>query len=59
ASSVPPAREIADLLGRAGGPGSPDELGLAAEDVKQALASSRYLRNRFTVNTVGRIVGAW
>jgi glycerol dehydrogenase-like iron-containing ADH family enzyme len=56
---VPPAREIADLLGRAGGPGSPDELGLAAEDVKQALASSRYLRNRFTVNTVGRIVGAW
>lgn len=59
AASVPPAREIADLLGRAGGPGSPEELGLAAEDVKQALASSRYLRNRFTVNTVGRIVGVW
>jgi glycerol-1-phosphate dehydrogenase [NAD(P)+] len=59
AASVPPARRIADLLRQAGGPTTPQEIGLTEDEVGQALEFSRYLRNRFTVNTVGRLLGLW
>jgi glycerol-1-phosphate dehydrogenase [NAD(P)+] len=59
AASVPPAREIVGLLRRAGGPSTPQEIGLGEDEVEQARRFSRYLRNRFTVNTVGRVLGMW
>jgi len=59
AASVPSARRIADLLRQAGGPTTPREIGLTGDEVEQALEFSRYLRNRFTVNTVGRLLGLW
>jgi glycerol-1-phosphate dehydrogenase [NAD(P)+] len=57
AASVPPAGFIADLLARAGAPSTPRAIGLGENDVEQALQGSRYVRNRFTVDTVGRILG--
>ena len=59
AVSVPPAQEIVDLLRQAGGPSTPQEIGLGEDEVKQARQFSRYLRNRFTINTVGRVLGMW
>lgn len=59
AASVPSSREIADLLEQVGGPSDPQAIGLAEEEVQQALRFSGYLRNRFTVNTLGRVLGVW
>ena len=59
AASVPPPERLADLLRQAGGPSTPREIRLGKDDVQQALHSSHYLRNRFTVNTVGRMLGLW
>ena len=59
AASVPPAQSITELLEQAGGPTDPRAVGLSEEDVQQALTFSRYLRARFTVNTLGRILDLW
>jgi glycerol-1-phosphate dehydrogenase [NAD(P)+] len=59
AVSVPSAREIVALLRQAGGPGTPQEIGLGEGEVERARQVSHYLRNRFTVNTVGQVLGMW
>lgn len=58
-ATVPPAQEIAELLKQVGTPTDPDSLGLSDDDVQHALAFSRYMRGRFTVNTLGRVLGVW
>ena len=59
AATVPPAKRIADLLEQAGAPSSYQALGLSDGDVEEALEFSRYIRSRFTVNTLGRVLGLW
>jgi glycerol-1-phosphate dehydrogenase [NAD(P)+] len=59
AARVPPPQRIASLLSQVGGPIDPQAIGLKEDDVQQALKSSRYMRNRFTVNTLGRLLGTW
>jgi glycerol-1-phosphate dehydrogenase [NAD(P)+] len=59
AARVPPAHQIIELLELAGGPSTPDAIGLSEEDVTQALSFSRYMRGRFTVDTLGHILGLW
>jgi glycerol-1-phosphate dehydrogenase [NAD(P)+] len=59
AASVPPAREVAGLLAQVGGPHDPQAIGLGEDEVQQALRLSRYLRRRFTVGTLGRVLGLW
>lgn len=56
---VPRADHIARLLEQAGAPSAPAEIGLAEPEVRQALQLSRYLRGRFTVDTLGRLLGLW
>jgi len=59
AAAVPPPHVIVDLLHRVGAPSDPQALGLSQDHVQQALQSSRYLRARFTVDTLGRLMGLW
>jgi glycerol-1-phosphate dehydrogenase [NAD(P)+] len=59
AASVPPREELAELLRQARAPSTPQEIGLKSEDVRQALHFSHYVRDRFTVNTVGQMLGLW
>ena len=59
AASVPSPREIASLLVQAGAPSTPQAAGLGEDEVLQAQQFSHYVRNRFTVNTVGQILGIW
>jgi glycerol-1-phosphate dehydrogenase [NAD(P)+] len=59
AAGVPPAQEIADLLEQVGGPTEPQALGLSRDEKQQALGFSHYLRNRFTVSMLGRILELW
>jgi glycerol-1-phosphate dehydrogenase [NAD(P)+] len=56
---VPPAREIAGLLEQVGGPTTPQQLGLSAEETQQALDFAHYLRNRFTVAKFGYSMKLW
>jgi glycerol-1-phosphate dehydrogenase [NAD(P)+] len=49
AAEVPSAERIIELLTLAGGPTSPEELGLSAEDLALATSSAHYLRRHFTV----------
>jgi hypothetical protein len=57
ASEVPAPEKLADLLGRVGGATHPADLGLSDEEVQQALTESHFLRNRFTICKLGRILG--
>ncbi len=57
AAEVPAPEKLADLLGRAGGATCPASLGLSDEEVQQALTESHFLRNRFTICKLGRIIG--
>jgi glycerol-1-phosphate dehydrogenase [NAD(P)+] len=59
AAGVPPPEELAELLKQAGAPSRPQDVGLEKDDVQQALHFAHYLRNRFTVNTVGQMLGLW
>jgi glycerol-1-phosphate dehydrogenase [NAD(P)+] len=59
AAGVPPAQEIIDLLEQVGGPTEPWALGLSEDEKQQALEFSHYLRNRFTVSVLGRVLGIW
>ncbi len=57
ANQVPPPQQLVRVLQRASVPTDAGSLGLAADDVEQALRLSHYLRGRFTVDTLGRMLG--
>ena len=57
AAQVPPPAEIARLLEIAGGPTTPEELGFSPAEVALALDNGHYLRNRFTVRKLTRMLG--
>jgi len=57
ANSVPTPEEMRDLLARSGGATRAADLNLSNEEVLEALEYSHYLRNRFTVRKLGRIMG--
>lgn len=58
ATHVPSPELIADYLTRAGGPTTVEELGLSAAEQALAEENGHYLRDRFTVRKLMRIVGA-
>ena len=57
AAQVPPPAEVARLLAVAGGPTTPAELGLSDAEATLALDSGHYLRNRFTIRKLARMLG--
>ena len=57
AAQVPTPEKLADLLSQAGGATRPAGLGLSNEEVQQALTESHFLRNRFTICKLRRILG--
>jgi glycerol-1-phosphate dehydrogenase [NAD(P)+] len=57
AAEVPPAEEVARLLKTAGGPSRVDEIGLSAQERDMAIADAHYLRDRFTVRKLTRVLG--
>lgn len=57
ASTVPPARMLADILRRVNAPVTPRELGLDDRDLSLALKYASYLRSRFTVLKLARLLG--
>jgi glycerol-1-phosphate dehydrogenase [NAD(P)+] len=59
ADTVPPVQQLAQWLEQSGGISDPTASGLTPKDVQQALSSSRYLRGRFTVDTLGQCLGIW
>jgi glycerol-1-phosphate dehydrogenase [NAD(P)+] len=59
AGGVPLPEELAELLKHARAPTTPQEIGLEGDDLQQALRYSHYVRNRFTVNTLGQMLGLW
>ena len=59
AAAVPPGPEIAALLRQVGAPSDAGGLGLNEADVEQALEYAHYLRARFTVHTLGRLLHLW
>lgn len=56
AASVPTAAETRRLLGIAGCPADPLELGLGAEEISLGLKSAHYLRDRFTIKKLSRML---
>ncbi len=56
AGTVPRAAELTEMLKTVGGPTTPEELGLHADEVAPALEYSHYLRNRFTVNKLKHLL---
>ncbi len=57
AAQVPPPDEIARLLAVVGGPTTAVELGLTDAEAALALDNGHYLRNRFTVRKLVRVLG--
>lgn len=57
ANQVPPPQQLARALQRASAPHVASSLGLATGDVQRALRLSHYLRGRFTVDTLGWMLG--
>lgn len=57
ASTVPRSEELADRLQRLDAPVTPAELGLTGHDAARALRYASYLRNRFTVLKLARLLG--
>jgi len=57
AAQVPPPAEVARLLAVTGGPTTPAELGLSDAEATLALDSGHYLRNRFTIRKLARMLG--
>jgi glycerol-1-phosphate dehydrogenase [NAD(P)+] len=49
AQEVPPPDKLAELLALAGGPSSPQAIGLSSEDVELAAGNALFLRKHFTV----------
>jgi glycerol-1-phosphate dehydrogenase [NAD(P)+] len=64
AAAVPPPARIIQLLesqtlGVSENPKGLQAIGMDEHDVEQALQFSHYLRGRFTVSTLGRVLGLW
>ena len=57
AAQVPTREKLVDLLRQAGGATRPAGLGLSDAEVQQALTESHFLRNRFTICKLGRVLG--
>mgnify|MGYP001184988914 FL=1 len=57
AAEVPSPAALADLLQRAGGTADPQALGLGDEEMALAEAYGHYVRNRFTVMKLSRVLG--
>ena len=57
AATVPDAAEIASWLRHAGGPTTPAELGLGAEEYAQGIAYAHYYRPRFTIAKLCQLLG--
>jgi glycerol-1-phosphate dehydrogenase [NAD(P)+] len=57
AASVPPARQLHGLLQQVSGPTAPQMIGLSEDEVRQAIEYGHYLRNRFTIRKLGRMLG--
>lgn len=57
AAHVPPAPEMVRLLHEAGGPTTVAELGLTAQEQAAAEQFGHYLRQRFTVRKLARVLG--
>lgn len=57
AAQVPPPEEIARMLAVVGGPTTPAELGLSDAEAALALDNGHYLRNRFTIRKLARMLG--
>lgn len=57
ATTVPPAEQIEGMLAAAGAPTRPSMLGLNDQEVEMAMCCSHYLRNRFTVARLARMLG--
>jgi glycerol-1-phosphate dehydrogenase [NAD(P)+] len=57
AADVPEPAQIAGWLRTAGGPGNVQELGLSDEEQRLAEQYSHYLRDRFTVRKLMRVLG--
>jgi glycerol dehydrogenase-like iron-containing ADH family enzyme len=55
--AVPTPEQIKDSLQKAGAPVSGAEIGLNEEEFRVGVEYSHYLRNRFTVNKLRRILG--
>lgn len=56
AAQVPPPETIADLLAKVGGPTTVADLGLTAEEQSLAEQNGHYLRDRFTVRKLTRML---
>jgi glycerol-1-phosphate dehydrogenase [NAD(P)+] len=54
---VPTAQEMSRLLIQAGGPAQPADLHLSDEEVSQSLEYAHFIRNRFTIRKLARIMG--
>lgn len=54
---VPSAQEMSQLLVRSGGPARAEDLNLSEDEVLESLEYAHYIRNRFTVRKLGRIMG--
>ncbi|WP_040161442.1 sn-glycerol-1-phosphate dehydrogenase [Nigerium massiliense] len=52
-----PARELQRMLGEAGAPTRPEDIGLTADDVRQTFPRAMYYRSRYTVLDVARELG--
>lgn len=57
AAQVPPAATVADLLRRAGGPTTAAEIGFDDVERDLAVANGHYLRDRFTVRKLVKVLG--
>ena len=57
AAQVPPPAQIAGWLREVGGPATVAELGLSGEEQALAVANGHYLRDRFTVRKLARLLG--
>lgn len=57
ARSVPSSQQMADWLRQAGGETDLEALGFTPAEIKEAVAYSHLLRNRFNVNKLGHLCG--
>jgi glycerol-1-phosphate dehydrogenase [NAD(P)+] len=57
AADVPLPKQVASWLHQVGGPTTVQELGLSVEERRMAEQYAHYLRNRFTVRKLARVLG--
>ena len=57
AAQVPPPEQIVQWLELVGGPTTVADLGLSEQEQALALANGHYLRDRFTMRKLARVLG--